>query len=764
MFGVAPDRFLVLRLQTLDVDQREVLERIGVTVVEEVEERRDGRRVFRLLVQFPDDQTLSSFVEEYGHYGAENSERVTLPAGMRRDLFDALDSVGIVGSEERTGNRLKREGEPSQGRFYLDVDLWSPGSEAECQELLTSFGELVLSRGGRVVNDPLVIPSLILVKVESTIRLLRDLQELDLVSLVDLPPIPPPEDYFDFLAAVEVPEVLPPVGTDGPKACVVDSGILSGHPLLRGVVVAEEDFHTGEGTSADLNGHGTQVGGVVAYGDVARRLRDNEWRPQVSLYSAKVLRNELNPIDPSNPNPVFPAEERVEAQLKNAIEYFHNEYGCRVFNLSIGHLDRIYSGGRQFPWAALLDDLARKLDIVIVISAGNVHRPDIPSAPNSNLFQRKIIQQLGEDRHRLIDPATAALCLTVGSVARRSDPFTPTASGNLLAASPRGCPSPFTRCGPGVAGAVKPEVVAPGGNFAVASNFGSPRWIAGNLNLGEVTLNRTFATGGQLRSVCGTSIAAASVTHTAARMEAALRDYFGTMPSQNLVRALLVSSALPDANVKNFLGGGQAERLNTVGYGQPSVEYCWSSPNRVSLVAEDSVGYRMFHVYSIVIPEEFLAERGQRSISVSLAFDPPTRLSRRDYIANAMWLEIFGGLTTEQVFEFRSKYAGDGEPPKSPRRNRLDFKPGGQTIRMSTVQKRLWRSNQGTLFINRPNSVGDSTLHIFVGCRPRFPNPLGESSQRYALVITLWHDSQRVDIYQQIRNTVRVRARVGVGT
>ena len=181
------------------------------------------------------------------------------------------------------------------------------------------------------------------------------------------------------------------------------------------------------------------------------------------------------------------------------------------------------------------------------------------------------------------------------------------------------------------------------------------------------------------------------MTHIAARMEAALRNDFQTAPSQNLVRALLVSSARPHDNVNSYVGKGNV--LNTVGYGEPNVEYCWSTPNRVSLVAEDIVEYRTFHVYSLVVPEDFIQEPGRRSISVALAYDPPTRLSRLDYIATSMWLEVFGGLTTEQVVEYRSKYAGDGKPPKAPARNKLNFSPAGQTIRMSTVQKRSWSSN-----------------------------------------------------------------------
>ena len=760
-FGVAPDRFLVLRLETLDSEQRDTLNRLDVSVIEEVREVRGGTTLYKLLVQFPDVASLNGFVAESDRYAEETRETTALPHGKRRDLFDALESISTVTREERTGRRLQREGPPSEAPFYLDVDLWNPGADDRQRELSDLFRELVQSRGGKVVRDPLVTPSLFLFKVEANQILLDGLLNFDPVSLVDLPPSPPPEDAFDLFAEVIPPDPLPPVASNGPLACVVDSGVTAGHPLLRDLVIEEEDFDSGEGTATDLNGHGTQVAGLVVYGDIARRMQGNEWLPQVNLCSAKVLRNDPNALDPTSPDATFPVKERVENQLKRAIEYFHREYRCRVFNLSIGHVDRPYTGGRQLPWAEVLDELARRLDIVIVVSAGNVPDPEIPQAVHSAQFKKQVAKSLKEPRHRLIDPATSALSVTVGAIARRDDPsLLSLSAGSHLAASEIGCPSPFTRCGPSVAGAVKPEVVAHGGNFGLDSIAGGPYWRKNDPNLGEPTLNRDFASGRLLRAVCGTSFAAAQVTHIAARMEAALRNDFQTEPSQNLVRALLVDSARQNDNVREYID--QRDLLNTIGYGQPNVEYCWSMPNRVSLVAEDIVPHREFHVYSLVVPEEFLKEPGRRSISVSLAYDPPTRLSRRDYIATAMWLELFGGLTTEQVIEYRSKYQGDGEPPVVPSKNKLKFRPAGQTIRMSTVQKRSWSSNQGTVFVNRPDPSGNATMHIFVGCQERFPNPLGEDSQRYALVVTLEHESQRVDVYQQLRASVRTRARIGL--
>ncbi|MYL00079.1 MAG: S8 family peptidase [Gemmatimonadetes bacterium] len=602
-------------------------------------------------------------------------------------------------------------------------------------------------------------PSMVLVKVNANLQLLNELLKLDLVSLVDLPPIPPPEDSYDFLQRIQIPDQLHHVPSDGPSACIVDSGVLAGHPLLNGTVVEEYDFDSGENTAVDLNGHGTQVGGLVVYGDIARRIPGNEWFPEVSLYSAKVLRNKVDPIDSTAPEAVFHDEERVEDQLRRAIVYFNQERGCRVFNLSIGHNDRLYTGGRQLPWAELLDELARTLDIVIIVAAGNVHDPEIPLGSNSSQFQSRVLDSLNTSKHKLIDPATSALSITVGAIARRDDPRM-ISHNTQLSATARGCPSAFTRCGPGVAGSVKPELVAPGGNFALELIAGRLTWRRNDVNLGEPTLNRSYLSGQTLRAVCGTSYSAAAVTHTAAQMEAALRNEFDVEPSQNLVRALLVSSANVDENAKRLVNGSQDQLLNLFGYGQPDVGYCWSSGNRVCIITEDSVEYRKFHVYSVVVPESFLSEKGKRSISVTLAYDPPTRLSRQDYISTAMWLEIFGGLTTEQIVEYRSKYDGEGDPPTVPDRNKLKFKPGGRTIRMSTVQKRTWRSNQGTMFLNRPDPSGDASLHVFVGCQPKYPNPYGSDSQRYALVITLQHDSQNIDIYQEVKTNIRTRTRI----
>ena len=145
--GVVPGRLLVLRLETLDVNQRDTLERLNVSVVEELVERQGDRGIYRLLVQFPDDDTLADFTAESEAYVQNTQRRTALPRGRRRDFFDSLESISAVTAEERTGRRLQREGQRAQEPFYLDVDLWHPGSDEHYTELMNSFQTFVQSNG-----------------------------------------------------------------------------------------------------------------------------------------------------------------------------------------------------------------------------------------------------------------------------------------------------------------------------------------------------------------------------------------------------------------------------------------------------------------------------------------------------------------------------------------------------------------------------------------------------------------------------------------
>jgi hypothetical protein len=102
-------------------------------------------------------------------------------------------------------------------------------------------------------------------------------------------------------------------------------------------------------------------------------------------------------------------------------------------------------------------------------------------------------------------------------------------------------PSPFTRCGHGVNGAIKPEFIDYGGN-AVFVGTGNQRRIgkeAGTsvMSLSHKPIEQLF------RFDVGTSLAAPLVARTAALLWDQLQILLNRDPDPNLVRAVLASAA-----------------------------------------------------------------------------------------------------------------------------------------------------------------------------------------------------------------------------
>jgi len=763
--GVDPAMLLVVEFDSINVDIRDHLEeRFDAWVVDEQRERVDGQRRYRCIVQFRDRDALDRFQAEVGHYQSENQQTIVLPYGARRDFFDALQHVRTVSPDERRGKRLTTEGYPETESFYLDVDLWHPGDPQGARHLLEQVRHLSQQHGGRW-DESVGTASLLLGKLHGNRQLAEMLLSLDFVARVDLPP-----RISDAYAGIFRDPIPPDPGRmpddeDG-LACVIDSGVIAGHPLLANWVIDERDFDTGEATVADRNGHGTSVSGIVVYGDVSECIEANAWEPRVRICSAKVLRH-----DPTLNRVVFPEKNRIEEVIEKAIRHFHKQRGCRVFNLSVGDEDDVYGGGRQFPLAEKLDELARELDIVVVVAAGNRGDPPIPDRVVTRKALQKVVtrkalqkavrdQIVNDKAQRVCNPATSALALTVGAIARSEGDL----ASPVVPAAPAGAPAPFTRVGPGysvseTAAAVKPELVAYGGNYGIQTLAGhEPRWVTNLVYLGEPTI-RPELNGRILTAQSGTSFAAPHVTHAAACVEQSLRQALGRPPSANLIRALLGSAAtLPSCGPDWFKS--LVDRLRVVGYGQCDPAHAlWSCERNVCLVAEDSLDEDRLHIYRIQVPQEFADTRGERGIVVALAYDPPVRASRKEYMSRTMRVELLHGLSEAQVEEYRAQYQGD-DPPSLPGTNDLDPDPARTKVERSTLQVRskCWRNKPR---LKSTPGVPEAVVHVVVTCQRRFPS--GENpKQRYGLAVRFWHEAQDVRLHTSLRTRVRTVARVRV--
>ncbi|MBM7854185.1 hypothetical protein JOC37_000557 [Desulfohalotomaculum tongense] len=725
----------------------------------------------KLVIQFEDKAALDLFNKERELWQNNDPNNAILTCAQRRDLFNCIENIRMVSREDRIGPRLKKYFEnPSlfpKDFFIVNIDVWYNGDRSKIIETENIIRKALGTQGSALLGDLFEIPSLLLGRAQVNEFTLNALLDLDIISLVDLPLSTVSTEQYELYSFDFEPIIHDNLGENAPLAAVLDSGIFSANPLLSNVIVGEEEFDTTENTTSDLNGHGTGVAGIVVYGDFNKCIESKVFTPLVRILNGKIMHNE-------NGDTCFPADKRPEQIVKEAIEYFHKEYNCRVFNLSTGDMDHLYNGGRQFAWAEMLDQLSRNLDIVIIVSAGNVPNPVINEFDSREALMKNCRNQLFQHEHRLIDPATSALSVTVGSITRFAEPEVTQNRGVRLSVGAENYPSVFTRIGRGVNKAIKPELVDYGGNYALHQIArGNTRWHKNDRNLLEPTLNngndRIF------KGYCGTSFSAPHVTHIVARIERALEEQIGERPSANLIRALLVNSAKCTPEMVEwteesidalYSGKGnprQERRLRLIGFGKADDSILYSNERQVTLFAEDELDLRSFHLYKIPVPKEFLSVHAEKRIVVSLAYNPITRLSRKDYLACNLWFEIFRKMDEETLLKYKAKKE-TGEDTEDDLKNLPDsYKmasyPGYTEIFKSTLQQRVWaKSARGgrDLLWNDNNPY----IYILVTGKEQFKYAEQDSPQPYALVITFSYSGQEdIKLYEKLQSNVRIRDR-----
>ena len=307
-------------------------------------------------------------------------------------------------------------------------------------------------------------------------------------------------------------------------------------------------------------------------------------------------------------------------------------------------------------------------------------------------------------------------------------------------------PSPFTRCGPGLGGAIKPEFCEIGGNLAYDGLMGRVRKID---ELSVVSMNRQYVEDLFATDV-GTSFAAPRVAHAAARL-------YETFPnaSANLIRALLAASAsVPIPSEAALRPLGKDAVLRVCGYGRPDLEVARTSDQaRVVLYAESQLDFDNFHIYEVPIPDEFIDEKGARHITVVLAYDPPVRHTRIDYLGVKMSFRLIRGKSLDEIAAaFRQ------QSPKEQSVDRLtstrydcSMEPKPKVREAGTLQKATF-----TMRMKPSTDYGD-TYHVVVRCEKKWARD-EHAPQRYAVVVVVEHSAD-VNLYSQIQSRLRQRAR-----
>lgn len=440
--------------------------------------------------------------------------------------------------------------------------------------------------------------------------------------------------------------------------------------------------------------------------------------------------------------------------IERAIRALHEEHRIRVFNLSFG-MAEAFDAVHVSELTEVLDDLARELDIVIIVPTGNVPAFRDAELPSGHHAEQHYPSYLTDPAHRLAEPGPAALALTVGAIAHSDAPeeHTPPRIGNKAIAGV-GQLAPFSRTGPGVGPSTtrsnKPDFVHDGGN-----------WVLDDTNqiipedAGVAVISTALDGSGRLfRACCGTSFAVPAVARCAA-------DVWHAYPraSANLVRALVASSAEEPPGATAFQDLVTRRRL--YGVGRPdSTRAITSGARRVTMTYDGAMAVDTVTIHPLPVPEAFATGRSNtRRVQVVLAFDPPVRRQRREYLAGTMQLDLYRAVDADELAEIVSRQDLDDPTPLIRDRRRVTkMIPGVDSVRSSTLHVRSWAPKQ-------LNIDDGETYYIVLTHRTQtWARDRREySEQRYALAAIL-EDENRVDLdlYTLVTQQVQLPARARI--
>nr|VFJ59291.1 MAG: Subtilase family protein [Candidatus Kentron sp. FW] len=653
-----------------------------------------------------------------------------------KQLFYALQGVDGWTPDDRKGWALKRQGLPEIDTFLLDVELWPLEDHRERDREWAAF-ESWLSQQGIEKKDQVKQPGLTLYRVQCNAHQAEQLLCHRDVRSVDLPPSFGLERSVVFQDIQKFPTIVDP-GEYAPGIVVLDSGLATGHPLLAAAVGDAQGFLPGE-KAADESGHGTHVAGLALYGDFENNLRSGAFVPTLRLFSGRIL-------DRDNENNTG----FVENHIEKATRYFVESYGCRVFNLSFGDANKPYLGGHLKGLSLTLDRLSRELSVLFVVSAGN-HRIGEDS-PGGLAWRDDYPHYLLDEAWRIIEPAPALNVLTVGSLARHDQTWNsqryPLDPSEVPIAEPDQ-PSPFTCGGYSVDGAIKPELMAYGGNWALNVRGGMNRLLDQGQGLGVISTGLDFIEGRPFAVDSGTSVAAPQVAHLVASI---LREHPDA--SANLLRALLCAHAvMPEASQE--LIDRDKEFRKVCGYGRvDETALRRSLENVVTLIAGGPIANKRHHFYEIPIPEGFTSGgKRLREIAVALAYTPVVRSTRIKYRATRIDFRLVTAPDLERVTTMFNKATEKDDYENIP-----EFKSGviGKAARgKGTVQADSWHFKQ----FNKNAKLRKEKLFVVV-TRNDFPwgENLCAEQEAYALVVNLQdRENEEARLYSRIKAQLEAR-------
>lgn len=585
------------------------MSKLGLTFIEE---REDG-----VLVTVAPDANLSTLITKTKSYLEEKTEK---EKPRFSSVIGPLDSFRPSSFEDKTGEGLLEklvnlnEGDTVQVEIELAGGSIESGetNRSEFQKYIRDLNvglpeDSEYLRAGIIGHGEIVEAEYSIHRVFLPVYAIWDLLNNSKASwIISIDLLPQIEEDLIRLNDVTA-DAIPPLvelSDSAIRLVVVDSGIVTGHPLFRdsqGVTIIgrQKSFLPdpySENTSDEIQGgHGTGVASVAAYGSISNYLLRNDPsnRPFFWIENGKILlpHSSIAPNGDAR-NPILHPNQSPKELMRSVVHYFHLPMPntCKVFNLSVGSAPHRLKNWIS-NWAEEIDNLSAINDILFVISAGNFQIDEVQRAIDGNInYPTYLLDQ----KARLRNPAQAFSALSVGSLCENDVISFDNGSLGWQPISSINHPSPFSRTGTLFGNVVKPDVVEFGGNLAISEE----QRVSRLKELSIPVANRDFIGGGLLTYHCGTSLSAPKVSNLAIKVQNQ-----NPFASANLIRALIINSAeWPEMFTdvfkyqRNPLGATTEDiicnTLKLCGYGLPREEKALSAnENCIIFTTEDYLSW-----------------------------------------------------------------------------------------------------------------------------------------------------------------------------
>ncbi len=563
-----------------------------------------------------------------------------------------------------------------------------------------------------------------------------------------------PEEQSTWARDLAARTTAPP--KDAVAVCILDTGVNRAHALLAPVLAAK-DMHACKpqwGTD-DHDGHGTEMAGIAAYGDLRAALATTG---PVNLHH----RLESTKILP--PPPGTNRKQLYGAVTAEAVAYAETSAPTRLRVISMAITTTEFRDrGQPTSWSSEVDKLCAGTDgepRLFFVSTGNIQT-------DAGLQFRDRNETEG-----VHDPGQAWNALTVGAYTDRVQIDEPSYKGwRNVAARGDLAPTSTTSCIWQGQWPLKPDIVMEGGNMALSPS-GKEADFPDSLSV----LSTHYQP--QVRQFSATGDTSAA-TAAAARVGAIVRAEYPKLWPET-IRALIVDSANWTPHMRSELdsaGGaeGFAFLLRCFGFGVPDMERAlWSAGNALTLVVEDELQpfdqdkSNEMHLHKLPWPRTELSSLGDVPVElrVTLSYfvepNPARRGWKKRHRYASHGLRFAMQKATESVIAFRKRVNGAA-------RDEDDDAGGGDTdgwllkseLRgKGSLHHDRWSGTAADLATREHLAV----FPVIGWWRERLSLERSQSKARYALVVSIRTPPSNVDIYEPVDTLIKTRVRQAVRT